>query len=203
MKIKKIIQKQSHSSVINFVNHQTPNWIEGDAMITEEQNIALIAYGADCAMVSFQDETRIGICHVGWMGLVKGILDDMIMHFNDSLRETKCFVSPFLHIMEIKKDHCYQKLTENFPDRFFFEKDEKIFFLFREVIEWKLSSFKWVTFDPRNTLTSHELGSFRRTRLKGNGTQNRLVIMRDNKGVAKVKFFLPMEKIIFSESVLS
>lgn len=72
--MKILIQKEIHSSIINRVDHTTPLWQQGDGMITTESDIGLVAYGADCGIIAFWDDYKIGICHAGWRGYTQDIL---------------------------------------------------------------------------------------------------------------------------------
>jgi YfiH family protein len=52
-------------------------WPEGDALVTAEPGLALIAHGADCltaALVGAGGE-RLAVVHAGWRGLVAGVLE--------------------------------------------------------------------------------------------------------------------------------
>lgn len=53
---------------------------EADALITQTQNLALVGYYADCALVLLYDPVRraAGICHSGWRGTALRILNKTI-----------------------------------------------------------------------------------------------------------------------------
>jgi polyphenol oxidase len=53
------------------------SWPEGDALVTAERGLPLVAHGADCltaALVAPRGE-RLAVVHAGWRGLVAGVLE--------------------------------------------------------------------------------------------------------------------------------
>jgi YfiH family protein len=52
-------------------------WPEGDALVTSEPGLPLIAHGADCltAALVAADGSRLATVHAGWRGLVAGVLE--------------------------------------------------------------------------------------------------------------------------------
>jgi YfiH family protein len=56
---------------------KSTTWPDGDALVTAEPGLALIAHGADCltaALVASGGE-RLAVAHAGWRGLVAGVLE--------------------------------------------------------------------------------------------------------------------------------
>ena len=189
--MKTLIQKQCHSAVINTVNMDTPKWVLGDGMITFEKDLALIVYGADCSIITFWDDDKIGVCHAGWKGLVGGIIDRMAEEFIDG----QCHVGPLLSSFEIQPDDCYQEICSLYGEKYFSYYKDKIFFNFEKAVLDRVRSIPCV-FDGRDTFSHKELASWRRDKKRGDGTQNRLVIWRDfEKNNVNTKLFLPNESI--------
>jgi polyphenol oxidase len=60
--------------------------LDTDALITNSSNIFLSVTAADCLPVYFYDPITesLGIAHVGWRGLVAGILENVIKKFQSS-----------------------------------------------------------------------------------------------------------------------
>jgi YfiH family protein len=52
-------------------------WPEGDALVTSQPGLALVAHGADCltAALVARDGTSVSAVHAGWRGLVGGVLE--------------------------------------------------------------------------------------------------------------------------------
>jgi polyphenol oxidase len=53
------------------------SWPEGDALVTAERGLPLVAHGADCltaALVAAGGE-RLAVVHAGWRGLLAGVLE--------------------------------------------------------------------------------------------------------------------------------
>jgi YfiH family protein len=52
-------------------------WPDGDALVTDEPGLPVIAHGADCltAALVAADGSRLAVVHAGWRGLVAGVLE--------------------------------------------------------------------------------------------------------------------------------
>ncbi len=52
-------------------------WPDGDALVTSEPGLPLVAHGADCltAALVARGGTRLATVHAGWRGLVAGVLE--------------------------------------------------------------------------------------------------------------------------------
>jgi YfiH family protein len=52
-------------------------WPEGDALVTAEPGLPLVAHGADCLTIALvaPGGTRLAVAHAGWRGLVAGVLE--------------------------------------------------------------------------------------------------------------------------------
>lgn len=185
-----VIQKQNHTNDINIVGKFTSPWMIGDGMICHERDVALIVYGADCAILSFSNHQRIGACHAGWRGYSRGIIKQM----NNLFVGGDVFVGPFLHRFEIKKDDCYRQIENYCGDRYFSNENGKIIFDFKSAVLAELKDIN-VVVDPRSTFEDLKLGSFRRDGKRGDGTQNRVVVWRNEAGETFSKVFSPNENI--------
>jgi purine-nucleoside/S-methyl-5'-thioadenosine phosphorylase / adenosine deaminase len=53
------------------------SWPEGDALVTAERGLPLVAHGADCltAALVAPGGARLAVVHAGWRGLVAGVLE--------------------------------------------------------------------------------------------------------------------------------
>ncbi len=78
-------QWQRHGNVVRDVSEAPPGayldsstaWPDGDALVTSEPGLTLVAHGADCltaALVGAGGE-RLAVVHAGWRGLVAGVLE--------------------------------------------------------------------------------------------------------------------------------
>jgi hypothetical protein len=56
---------------------QATNWPDGDALVTSEPGVPVIAHGADCltAALVAPGGARLAVAHAGWRGLVAGVLE--------------------------------------------------------------------------------------------------------------------------------
>jgi len=82
-KFRVVIPKQVHQAkVLSFKEklEEKVKSIEGDALLTDQDNLFLILQVADCLPVFLVDpETKIlGLAHIGWRGAVLGITEEVI-----------------------------------------------------------------------------------------------------------------------------
>jgi polyphenol oxidase len=74
--------KQIHSNKVITVTEAWQRHVrpEGDAMVTQQKNIALAVTTADCAPVLFYEPSAqiIGAAHCGWKGAIGGVLEETI-----------------------------------------------------------------------------------------------------------------------------
>lgn len=171
--MKYILQKQIGGSSINIVDHNTPQRQEADAMVTTEQNLALVTYGADCCIIAFWKGNKIGVCHAGWQGYTQGLIKKMAKQFAGG----HCFIGPYLHAFEIKKDDAYKQITKYSGTNFIHENSKGIFFDFQMAVRNEIFEIR-VAEDPRCTFDTPELASRRRDGAEKSQIQNKVSIWR-------------------------
>lgn len=153
-----IIPIQTHSTHIIEIKTGKEDLQNCDGLFTSQKNnFSLGIRTADCAAICFSDNEKYGIIHVGWRGLVGGIIEKMLNNFVNP----KVFVSPILNEFEIQKDDCYEKINQKFGKRYFYVKTENnktiIFFKFLEAIKSVLPQN--TIFDSRDTFKNSNLAS--------------------------------------------
>ena len=75
------ILKQIHSNIVHVVDGEAlPRNLEGDALVTRNQDMVLGILTADCVPVLFQDPQAkvIGAAHAGWKGALYGVIENTI-----------------------------------------------------------------------------------------------------------------------------
>jgi polyphenol oxidase len=88
-----VLLEQKHTANVQVVgkkhlgfalNNESP-FKPADALITQEKNIVLGIFIADCLPVFFYDpkEEIIALAHAGWRGLYKGIIQNVIKKFKN------------------------------------------------------------------------------------------------------------------------
>ena len=182
-----IIQKQISGSSINIVDRNTPQWQHADAMLTTEENLALVTFGADCSIIAFWKGNTIGVCHAGWQGYSQGLIKKMANQFAGG----NCFIGPFLHSFEIKKDHAYKAITDYSGTSFINETEKGIFFDFQKAVRNEIFEMQ-VTEDLRCTFDYPDLASRRRDGPDASKIQNKVTIWRIGDEVY-TKLFCPAE----------
>ncbi len=187
--MKLIIQKQVHGPDVTDVTSRTDLWLSADAMVTKEQEIGLVAYGADSAIIAFWKDGQIGICHAGLYGYTKGLVKKMAERFAGG----SCYVGPFYHRFEIKKDGLYKLIVDHGGAPYIIEDINCITFDFKKAIQHELLGLS-ITMDPRCTFDTPDLASFRREHKDGFGVENRLVVWMLN-GTVMHRLFKPGEDL--------
>lgn len=95
--------KQTHSDVIHEVNLDTPDFVqEGDALITQEKNLALCSISADCVPILVSDSAtgKIAAVHAGWRGVAKRILPKTLIKMGiiDASETLKIMLGPHIQM---------------------------------------------------------------------------------------------------------
>ena len=156
-----IIPRLVHSSRIVTIVSGNEDVRDCDALITENHDTSLGIRTADCAPVCFSDGKNIGIAHIGWRGLCLGLIEKMMPYFDTTTLAV--YVAPFLHSFEIKKDFCYEEITQKFGESFIKRKDDTFIFNFKDAIRSLLPPE--TVYDSRNTATDFSLPSYRRGKM--------------------------------------
>lgn len=103
-----VLPAQTHSANVEIVSKidcgrgitRPINCIDVDGMITNEKNVALLCYYADCVPIFLFDpvETVIGVVHSGWRGtlgnIIKNTIDLMNTSFNSKPENILASIGP-------------------------------------------------------------------------------------------------------------
>ncbi len=158
--------KQIHSSDILIINNLPFQKEEGDGLLTEVKDVYLGVKTADCLAVAFLNIKRIGIIHVGWRGVKKGIVEKMSEYFKGH-EDTYIFISPSA------RSCCYE-VGEEFLDYFKRNMDfrnKKLFFDLKKEVRERLNKLGFEKFIDYNvcTICNSKFPSHRR-----DGTKERM-----------------------------
>ena len=134
---------QIHSNKVHKINNVPKKRLTGDAMITNQQNIAISILTADCAPILIIDKKQkfVGAIHAGWKGAFKGIVKKTIQLLKKngcSEKDMIACIGPCIkkNSYEVKDD--FFKLFKNKNKKnvnFFTFKKKKIFFNLSEYIK--------------------------------------------------------------------
>lgn len=153
-----VMAKQCHGNTVRTIVTGQEDTTNCDALITQNKELRIGIYTADCAPIAYSDGATIGVAHVGWRGLCLGLAQKMLPYFDAEKLEV--YVGPHLHIFEIQRDACYDTIKDAFGTEFFVEKEGKIFFKYKEAVAACLP--KNTFFDSRSTGEDIGLPSHRR-----------------------------------------
>ena len=152
-----IFINQIHSNKVIHINEKNKNKkFSADAMITDYPGIALAILTADCAPIIFFGKKFVGIVHVGWKGLINGIIDEtveLLQKKGEKPRDLICSVGPHLKVNSFKvgKDFIssVKDKNRNYED-FIKKKKNEYFFDFSECISENLKKKKISNFSISN-----------------------------------------------------
>ena len=134
---------QIHSNKVHKINNVPKKRLTGDAMITNQQNIAISILTADCAPILIIDKKQkfVGAIHAGWKGAFRGIVKKTIQLLKKngcSEKDMIACIGPCIkkNSYEVKDD--FFKLFKNKNKKnvnFFTFKKKKIYFNLSEYIK--------------------------------------------------------------------
>ncbi len=121
---------QEHGAVVRRVFREDagvgivrPRFLEGiDGLVTNEPDLPLLAYFADCVPVLFCDPVQkaVGVCHSGWRGTVqkiaKATVEKMKEEFSSSEGDIHALIGPHIGACCFAVDApVYEEFLEAFP----------------------------------------------------------------------------------------
>ncbi|MDC3091132.1 peptidoglycan editing factor PgeF [Rickettsiales bacterium] len=143
-----VLINQIHSNKVIEINHKNKTkQMVGDGLITREKNLFLGILTADCAPIIFLGKNYVGIIHVGWRGLLNGIIEktiDLLKTKGEKNKELSCIVGPHLESknFQVKEDFKNTLLENNKNNVNFLKyKNGKQIFEFSMFIRYKLSQY--------------------------------------------------------------
>lgn len=82
-----IWMNQTHSTTVQEITDYTSIPVEADAIVTSTPGIVCSVMTADClpVLISSTNGTKVAAVHAGWRGLVGGILENTLQHFQDTV----------------------------------------------------------------------------------------------------------------------
>ena len=110
---------QIHSNNVFVFNNNAKEFIEreGDAIVTNKENVIIGAFTADCVPVVLVDEVEgvIAAIHSGWKGtfnsITKKSIEKMIQEYGTRIENIKVYIGP--HIRQ-----CCYEVSEELKERF-------------------------------------------------------------------------------------
>ncbi|MBW4029193.1 MAG: laccase domain-containing protein [Acidobacteria bacterium] len=92
-----VTSHQVHGATVNDLDHWRAGPLEGDALVTTRDDVALCVLVADCVPLLFVDPTdaRVAVAHAGWRGLVAGVIPATLAHFARA-NEVRVVVGPHI-----------------------------------------------------------------------------------------------------------
>ena len=122
------ILKQIHSNKVFDITNLTKNY-EGDGLITNKSNIALVTKSKDCNSIFIIDTKNkiIGNIHSGWKGTLKSIItiaiNQMKEKYNSASKDIKIVFNPSIRecCFEVDND-VYDLFIKKYKDKSYYQK---------------------------------------------------------------------------------
>ncbi|WPM05858.1 peptidoglycan editing factor PgeF [Borreliella sinica] len=130
--------KQLHTDIIYKVEDDFINFQEGDGLISDSLDVALVTYFADCLPIYFYDSVKkfIGLAHSGYKGSFKMIILKMLFMFEkmgSSFEDLKIVFGPYnrsccYEVSEVFLKEASNKFSKGLLNTAVFIRDGKIYF---------------------------------------------------------------------------
>ena len=109
---------------------------EGDFIITNQRNVGISIFSADCMPVVFYDPVYnvIAVAHVGWKGAVSGIVQNVVKKFKSCFKTNpstlNIYFGPSAKVCCYKIKEAFLKEFEDYSlnQEFFLKKDSSLYF---------------------------------------------------------------------------
>lgn len=136
---------QIHSSkIIEITKKNKRRKINADGMITKTKGLLLGILTADCAPIIILGNKYVGIIHVGWKGLLDGIIENSIKILEkkgEKIEELICLVGPHLQKNSFLVQNDFKNiLIKKKKEEFIIKTKQKLFFNFSKLISHNLKS---------------------------------------------------------------
>ena len=134
---------QVHSSrIIEITKNNKNKKINADGMITKKRGFLLGILTADCAPMVIIGEEYVGIIHIGWKGLLDGIIENSIIELKkkgERVDNLICLVGPHLQGKSfIVKNDFEKMLIKKNKKKYIIKIKEKKIFNFSKLISHSL-----------------------------------------------------------------
>lgn len=99
--LRRVQNKQIHSGIVNTVDKNSHQILEGDALITQDKDLALTVYTADCLPVLIVDplQKSIAAIHAGWKGLENQVIPNTLNALKPSRMDSlKIWIGPHIKL---------------------------------------------------------------------------------------------------------
>ena len=167
-----ILPSQSHSNKCIIVSNNQKNY-NCDALVSNDLNCILGVTTADCLPIIFYDdnENNIGVCHAGWKGLTRGIIENTINKMNylgSKNRKIAAVIGPCIRKMSYEVSESFIKDLPYHYKQFSFLYNSKFYFDLPKLASYILSSqgIKKIKDVRKNTFLDRNYFSFRESKKK-------------------------------------
>ena len=114
--------RQRHGNVVADAATIEPDVVDADAAFTTQPKIVCAVLTADCLPIVLSDDqgTCVGVVHVGWRGLLAGVIEKTIDRMNEFTKPEYAWLGPAIgpRAFEVGEDvfELYLRLNERMHD---------------------------------------------------------------------------------------
>ena len=177
--------KQTHSDITLFVDKsyggegiiKEQRFMEADGLITNEKNLAILIFFADCVPVLIADKRQniIAAVHSGWKGTYKNIvgkaLEKLISEHNCRPEDLLCAIGPCISVchFEVSED-LFQEMTAMYGEDIGEKRNDKFYLDLKLTVTKQMKahgiSANQIAVSEHCTVCDSDLYSFRREKEK-------------------------------------
>lgn len=166
--------KQIHSAKCIWVDKPfgPDQWVEADALVTDQINLPIGIITADCGPVLLSGQNRdgayvIGAAHAGWCGALNGVLEETIVKMDCDVSTIKAYIGPAIakesYEVSTGFEDDFVKEDPRAMDYFAVKNDEKLWFDVKGYCDFRLqrAGVQSVDISPIDTLMNTAYCSYR------------------------------------------
>ena len=164
-----VCMKQPHFADVVWLNHPQTEWLDCDAIATNQTGIKLTVRTADCAPILIADTEQhlIAAVHAGWKSAVQGLIENtvhaLIQHGADP-KNMIAGIGPHLQIQSFEVSPEMKALFPPVHQHFFTQENGQILFDFDAYVQMRLrhAGINQIQSTGTDTFTGLTYNSYRR-----------------------------------------
>lgn len=177
---------QIHSTIVNIVDNDYQNKLDGDAMITNLKNIALVIRTADCIPIILYDAKKqvLGVVHSGWKGtlnsIVKEAIKKMITIYQVDIKDIKAYLYPSIRKCHFEVDEdVYNEFKDKIKDidKYTLKKNNKYYIDLQSIVINDLQDSGITSIEDANICTYCHHDKYHSYRYNHTDQRNYLIAM--------------------------
>jgi len=178
-----ILPKQSHSNKC-LIAKNIMKIYDCDGLVSNKSNVILGIITADCLPIIFIDHKKMvfGICHAGWRGLLKGIIQNTIKkmnQLNSQNSDISAYIGPCIRRMSYEVSKSFVRSLEPKYQIFAYQKYNKYYYDLPKLAKFILSEtgVLLINDSKKNTFVDTNYFSYRESKKRNYSDYGRNISM--------------------------